>query len=609
MTLEQQQALARARARLRVQEPQISEQERQRLLSMPYSEVVEGTEGIQVEQPAQVTPVGRAIVGVAKGAIVDPIEAGIQLFGGEAGRRAVAEREASYQAMRQRMGEEGIEGARLVGSILSPAAIIPAVGAAQRLAQATTLGGRVAAGAGVGAASTIFQPLSEAPEDVAEFAASKVEQVGLGALLGGLIQGGVEGIKGGSRFLVDLSKPLTKNGQSQLIRNYVDNLSGNDKQTFINALNRADEFVAGSKPTTAQALAEIPEAVNIAAAQERLARTAEAAPIFARRAEEQAQARLGAVREVGRTPEELEAAIAARTADANRNYGEAFGIVLRGDPQLAQIASNPYFRDALPDAVKLAEARGITAKTDLTQFLQFIKLSLDKQLARTGDTALSNTEKREVALVKDDLMKWLSPRNEAYQRARTEFATASKPINEMEIGQFLEKKLNSAMDVENAGSFALAVREAASTIKRASGEARFEKLSQVLTPKQEATINNVVSDLQRASKAKQLAARARATGIDADEAELPQLLNRTAAITNAVLRALKRNAVSDMNREMAKLFADPKAMAAFMSSAPKSRVKDFVNSFYPKLTPENQAIFDSIVEVQAPVRALMTEEQ
>lgn len=609
MTPEQQQALARARARLRVQEPQMSEEERQRLLSMPYAEVVEGTEGIQVEQPAQVGPVGRKIVGAVKGAFVDPIEAGIQLFGGEEGRRAVAEREASYQAMRQRLGEEGIEGARLVGQIVSPVSMLPAVGAAQRLAQATTLGGRIAAGAGVGAAGTILQPVSDAPEDITDFAASKVEQVGLGALLGGLIQGGVEGIKGGSRFLVDLSKPLTKNGRDQLIRNYVDTLAGEDKQKFINALSRAEEIVPGSKPTTAEALGEIPEAVNIAAAQERLARTQEAAPIFARRAEEQAQARLGAVREVGRTPEELEAAISARAADANRNYGEAFGVVLRGDPELAQIASNPYFRDALPDAVKLAEARGITAKTDLTQFLQFIKLSLDKQLARTGDTALSNTEKREVALVKDNLMNWLSPRNEAYQRARTEFAAASKPINEMEIGQFLEKKLNSAMDVENAGSFALAVREAASTIKRASGEARFQKLEEVLTPKQDAIIKNVVEDLQRASKAKKLAARARAVGIDADEAELPQLLNRTAAITNAILRALKRNAVSDMNREMAKLFADPQAMAAFMSSAPKSRVKDVVNAIYPKLTPENQAILDGIVEVQAPVRALMAEEQ
>jgi hypothetical protein len=599
MTLEQQQALALARARLRIQQQEAAPQP-------SYEGFFEG--GAPSEEPVQIGPVGRRVVGAVKGAFVDPFEAITQVVGGEAGRRGVAEREAAYQAGRQQRGEEGIEGARLIGNVLSPIANIPVLGVAQRAAQATTLGGRLAAGAGAGAAGSLLQPVSEAPSAFGDFAADKVEQLGLGAVLGGFIQGGVEGIKGGAKFLVDLTKPMTKNGQKKIIQEYFDDLAGPDKETFITALNKADEFVAGSKPTAAEALSEIPEAVNLAAAQERLARTQEAAPLFARRAEEQAQARLGAVREVAGKPGELEAAITARSADANRNYGEAFGVVLTGDPKLAKIATNPYFRDALPDAIKLSEARGITAKTDLTQFLQFIKLSLDKQLSRTGDTALSNTEKREVALVKDELMGWLSPKNPAYQVARDEFAAASRPINQMEIGQFLEKKLNSAMDVENAGSFALAVREAASTIKKASGEARFTKLEEVLTPKQNAIITNVVEDIKRASNAKKLAARARATGIDANEAELPQLLNRTAAITNAVLRAVKKNAIPEMNREMARLFAEPKALAAFMSSVPKSRAKDFVNAIYPKLTPQNQAILDNIVEIQGPVRALTAEE-
>jgi hypothetical protein len=599
MTLEQQQALARARARLRAQQQEAAPQP-------SYEGFFEG--GAPSEEPAQVGPVGRRAVGAIKGAFVDPFEAITQIVGGEEGRRGVAEREAAYQAGRQQRGEEGIEGARLIGNIVSPIANIPVLGVAQRAAQATTLGGRLAAGAGAGAAGSLLQPVSEAPSGFGDFAAEKVEQLGLGAVLGGFIQGGVETIKGGAKFLVDLSKPMTKNGQKKIIQEYFDDLAGPDKAKFISALSKADELVEGSKPTAAQALADIPEAVNLVSAQSRVARTAEGAPVFARREAEQEAARLGAVREVGKTAEELEAAIAARSADANRNYGEAFGVVLTGDPKLAKIATNPYFRDAIPDAVKLSEARGITAKTDLTQFLQFIKLSLDKQLARTGDTALSSTEKREVALIKDDLMGWLSPKNEAYQRARNEFAAASRPINEMEIGQFLEKKLNSAMDVENAGAFALAVREAASTIKKASGEARFTKLEEVLTPKQNAIIENVVKDLQRASTAKKLADRARSVGIGANEAELPQLLNRTATIINAVLSKLKRDSIPEMNREMTRLFANPKELATFMSAVPKSRVKDFVNAIYPKLTPQNQAILDNLVEIQGPVRALTAEE-
>ena len=186
------------------------------------------------------------------------------------------------------------------------------------------------------------------------------------------------------------------------------------------------------------------------------------------------------------------------------------------------------------------------------------------------------------------------------------YSKYSTKINQMEIGQFLERKLNSPMDVERAGSFAQAVSEAASTIKRASGVSRFEKLGDVLTSKQEASINAVLADLQRSSTAAKLAERARIASIEAGEAELPPLLSRAAAITNAFLRALKNDAVPQMNREMARLFADPKALAAFMSAVPKSRVKDLVNAIYPKLTPENQAILENLVKVQTPIQYIRT---
>jgi hypothetical protein len=188
------------------------------------------------------------------------------------------------------------------------------------------------------------------------------------------------------------------------------------------------------------------------------------------------------------------------------------------------------------------------------------------------------------------------------------YSKYSTKINQMEIGQFLERKLNSALDTERAGAFAQAVREAASTIKRASGVSRFEKLEQALTPKQVASINAILADLQRTSTANKLAERARVASIEAGEAELPQLLSRTAAITNAILRAVKRDAIPEMNTQMARLFANPKELAAFMSATPKSRVKDFVNAIYPRLTPQNQAVLDNIIEIQGPVRAL-TEEQ
>lgn len=726
MTPEQQQALARARARLRVQEPQMSEEERQRLLSMPYAEVVQGTEGIPSQEPLQLGPGARTAVGLVKGAFVDPLEAVAQIVGGEAGRRGVAEREASYQARRQQLGETGIEGARLVGNILSPIANIPAIGAAQRIAQATTLGGRVAGGAAAGVAGSILQPVTEAPEDVADFAAAKVEQLGIGAVLGGLIQGGFEGVKGGAKFLVDLSKPMTTNGRNDLIRNYIDNLSGNDKQKFIAALNRADEFVPGSRPTTAEALADIPEAVNIMAAQARVARTPEGAPAFARREAEQQAARLAELRTVGGTEADLAAAQAARTAATAPLREEALmqaniagelaprleaDVAAREASRIAALQTQGQFQTIAAQQAAAAERFGPTGlprlssrySNNIERAAEAIDAAVDTgnivaqraaerdfkalQLQSLADEGfyplkvtdiVANIDKIRVApgqrssdvvqktfdslrqkltdpeYVKpngiidsrdlytirkeigndirrfaEDAKNWDSKLTAGLEKnIKTyidnsiekaggvrwkeyldNYTTYSQKINQMEIGQFLERKLNSPMDVERAGSFAQAVREAASTIKRASGVSRFERLEEVLTPKQEASVNAVLADLQRSSTAAKLAERARIASIEAGEAELPQLLNRTAAITNALLRALKSNALPQMNREMARLFADPKAMAAFMSSMPKSRVKDFINTIYPKLTPENQAILDNIVEVQAPIRALTAPEE
>ena len=718
MTLEQQQALALARARLRIQQQEAAPQP-------SYEGFFEG--GAPSEEPAQIGPVGRRVVGAVKGAFVDPFEAITQVVGGEAGRRGVAEREAAYQAGRQQRGEEGIEGARLIGNVLSPIANIPVLGVAQRAAQATTLGGRLAAGAGAGAAGTLLQPVSEAPSAFGDFAAEKVEQLGLGAVLGGFIQGGVESIKGGSKFLVDLTKPMTKNGQKKIIQEYFDDLAGPDKAKFIAALNKADEIVAGSKPTAAQALAEVPEAVNLLSAQARIARTPEAAPMFARREAEQQAARLAELQTVGGTEANLIAAQAARTGataplreealiqaniagelaprlEADVAAREASRIralqtqgqfqtmaaeqgVLAQQPftpvaglprvssryspsvdriveatdaakdagnivaqrtaerdfkavQLQSLADEGFFPLRVNDIVgnvdkirvapgqrssevvqrtfdslrqKLTDPayvkpNGIIDSRDLYTIRKEIGNDIKKfaQEAQNWDAKLTAGLEKNIKSYIDNSIE--SAGGVRWKEYLDNYSKYSTKINQMQIGQALEQKLNSAMDVERAGAFAQAVREAASTIKRASGGARFEKLEDVMTPKQVASINAVLADLQRSSKASQLAERARVASIEAGEAELPQLLSRTAAITNAILRAVKRNAIPEMNREMARLFADPKALASFMSSMPKNRAKDFVNGLYPNLTPQNRAVLDNIIEIQGPVRALTAEE-
>lgn len=214
-------------------------------------------------------------------------------------------------------------------------------------------------------------------------------------------------------------------------------------------------------------------------------------------------ARIG---EIAKTKQDLSAAESARGASANKDYGTAFAQQVKVDPTLAELSKNPYFRDALPDARKLAASKGINPKENLTEFLHLTKLSLDKALTRVGDTALSNAEKAQVQSVKNQLVKWLGDKNPAYDAARTGFAKASKPINEMQVGQILESKLNAPLGTaERASTFASAVREAPQTLKKATGQNRYEELSDVLTPEQVQAVQGVMNDLARKAQYEKLA--------------------------------------------------------------------------------------------------------
>ena len=269
------------------------EERRKRLLAMPYSEIVEGTEGMpDTTTPIQVSPAARKAVGLIRGSMIKPFEAATQILGGEEGRRGVAEREEAYQAMRQRIGEEGFEGADIVGQIFSPFSAVPAVKAMQLVGTGTRA--RRILGAGVGAGvGGISQPVSEAPADIADFASEKIKQFGINVVLGAAVQGGIDTISGGKALIQNLTKPLTEKGREKILQEFVQKLAGPDREKFIAALNNADTFVTGSRPTAAEALSDFPSSVNIAAAQERIARTPGGAPVMATRAAEQQAARLG----------------------------------------------------------------------------------------------------------------------------------------------------------------------------------------------------------------------------------------------------------------------------------------------------------------------------
>jgi hypothetical protein len=352
-----------------------------------------------------------------------------------------------------------------------------------------------------------------------------------------------------------------------------------DKVDEIGSLLRINkQIVPGSQPTAGEAA--VPAGRTEFAALQRSAEKVLPSDYLSR-SDAQNAARIAQLRTVGQTPKALKAAEAARKTVADINYGAAYQKTIRGDKTLKDISQNPYFKEALPDAIKLAEAQGINSKTDLTQFLHYVKVSLDKQLARAGDAALDSTEKAAVANIKEQLIKWMGNKNKAYETARFEFAKASEPINQMKIGQFLESKLVPALSDEakqKSASFAGALENAPATIKRATGGPRFKELTKVLTPKQMQAVNSIQDDLARDARFNVMAqkgSKAAPSAIELASASMRQemggkpltLLHRGMMVANALWTRLEGKVNRKLAAEMAAEMLNPPEVAESLSRA------------------------------------------
>lgn len=182
------------------------------------------------------------------------------------------------------------------------------------------------------------------------------------------------------------------------------------------------------------------------------------------------------------------------------------------------------------------------------------------------------------------------------------YATASDKINRLQVGQELEKRLGTALsNKENAGAFATAFQEAAKTIKRSTGQARFQKLEEVLTPSEMTKVNAVISDLERAAKAQRAGRQLTIDGEVVQTAQVPHLLSRTATITNQVLKFIKMGAEERANAKAKELFLNPELFAQFLSSVPAKDANVIAKAFRT-LSPETQAVIEGRLSSQAVIQ-------
>jgi hypothetical protein len=208
-----------------------------------------------------------------------------------------------------------------------------------------------------------------------------------------------------------------------------------------------------------------------------------------------------------------------------------------------------------------------------------------QQVSSTLDGLKSALAKKENAFIKDQLNNIKTDLTDAipgYRQAQETFATRSEPINQAQVATFLKEKLAPAMTEETGklktAAFVKAVEDAPQTLKRTTGQARFQNLNEVLTPDQIKVVGQIKDELARTAKFEEQAAAGRATSRGSDLAsqaiadvaggtKFPGLMSRVATVANVIIDRLEGRINRRLATEMALEMLDPKASAARLEAA------------------------------------------
>jgi hypothetical protein len=146
----------------------------------------------------------------------------------------------------------------------------------------------------------------------------------------------------------------------------------------------------------------------------------------------------------------------------------------------------------------------------------------------------------------------------------------------MRVARVLENRLTQPVTGEatRGAMFAGGIQEAPTTLRRATGEARFSQLSEVLTPDQMRIVDGIRRDIAREEQANKLARQAR-TGVPNIEAVVteatgaPRLnfLSRVATIANTIMSKLEGKINQELAIKIATDLMDPQATANALERA------------------------------------------
>ena len=415
----------------------------------------------------------------------------------------------------------------VAGTILSPAFLK----IAQYIPAAKSIWQMAASGAGLGALSG-----ATAPTGSAELK-DKAVATGTGALVGGVATPVVSSIfRGFTNLLAPMvSERAAERGAARMATKVVGEERAPSVAQAMTTATPTQNAAQAAAPVGSYEMSALQKLMqpNLPTEYGRIAQGAEAT-------------RMANLRAV--TPDQA-AAEAAREAASKANYSAAFNDMVKVDPKLAQMASNPYFQQAQKEVDTLLASRGITFQSSPVAYLHHIKLGFDKMLGRKGDTALGAGEIREVARQKSDLLNWLAAKSPNYDKARADFAKMSEPINQASVlnrmAAELEKptgtgeRVTPFLNVLGKGEEAL--------IKKSTGQPRYVvgDLQKVLTPQQFAVVDDIANQLKSGAQIDDMANKGMTAALKAIRASeskdvrLPGLLNYKITVINSLLNRLE----------------------------------------------------------------------
>jgi hypothetical protein len=413
---------------------------------------------------------------------------------------------------------------------------------------------------------------------------------------------------------------------------------------IINALLNAPTFVPGSMPTAAQAAAPVGSTRFAALGRQ----AAEKLPTdYLARETAQKEAQLAAIRGVGKTEADVIAAEAARTSTTTPLYKIADQAVVPADSTFTALTARPSMDKVLARAKQLAEEKGQTfqigqnapAQTVPSPILgpnglpvgsttipaqvasypgsslHFMKLAFDDLIRDPATFGIGKNEVNAISNTRGQFMNWFESKVPEYGQARALFSAGSKPINQMQIGQFLEGKLTPILGEETgrlrAAGFATAVENAPATIKKAStGAPLYDNLSKIMSPEQIAVIDGIKDDLSRIAAAEYQGRKGAKAGPDlltvGSEAlaglQSPSFLNRAATLANEIVRRLKGGVNEKMAIEIATEMLDPQAAATALMKAKARQVKGekMFDPFAQKVSAEKVRNIGAVQNALAP---------